>query len=102
MIVEVLSPSTRLYDFDEKMASYLSIPSLQYYLILEQHQPHATLMLKTGTSFLRQIIEGIDRKIDLPFLGCSLLMSEIYEGVEFTPTSVQEPDLDYDVALRGI
>jgi hypothetical protein len=29
-------------------------------------------------------------------------MSEIYEGVEFTPTCVQESDLDYDVALRGI
>lgn len=97
MIVEVLSPSTRLYDFDEKMASYLSIPSLQYYLILEQHQPHATLMLKLGVSFLRQIIERIDGKIDLPLLGCTLLMSEIYEGVEFTPTCVQEPDLEHEL-----
>ena len=40
LIIEVLSPSTRQYDLDEKLAAYLSIPSLQCYIALEQHQIH--------------------------------------------------------------
>jgi Uma2 family endonuclease len=97
-ILEVLSPSTRQYDLDEKMTSYLSIPTLQVYLILEQHQPHAIIMRKAGESFLRDTIEGIDTKIALPFLACSLEMRDIYEGVEFTATCVQEPEPDYNIA----
>ena len=41
LIIEVLSPSTRRYDLDEKMAAYLTIPSLECYIALEQHQPIA-------------------------------------------------------------
>jgi Uma2 family endonuclease len=33
LIVEVLSPSTRSYDLDEKLTAYLQIPSLQYYVV---------------------------------------------------------------------
>ncbi len=43
LIVEVLSPSTRRYDLDEKMSAYLTIPSLQAYIALEQHQPMAVV-----------------------------------------------------------
>ena len=95
LIVEVLSPSTRLYDLDEKLNAYLMIPSLKCYLILEQHQPIATAIFRDGDSILQQQYQGIGAVIDLPFLQVSLALSAIYEGVEFTPTCVQESELEY-------
>ncbi len=87
------SPSTRQYDLDEKLAAYLEIPSLECYIILEQHTPIAIVMRRTQKGFLRDI----EASILLPFLGCSLSLREIYEGIEFTPTCVQEPMPEYEV-----
>ena len=97
LIIEVLSPSTRRYDLDEKMTAYLTIPSLECYIALEQHQPIAIVLLRANGGFLRQTIEGIDETVDLPFLGSSLPMREIYEGIEFTAECVQEPDPEYEL-----
>lgn len=97
LIIEVLSPSTRRYDLDEKMAAYLTIPSLECYIAFEQHQPIAIVMRRSSGGFLRKTTEGLDAVIDLPFLGCSLPMREIYDGVEFTAECVQEPDPEYEL-----
>lgn len=51
LIIEVLSPSTRQLDLDEKMRAYLRIPSLQCYVVLEQHQPEAIVMRRTDAEF---------------------------------------------------
>ncbi len=96
LIVEVLSPSTRQYDLDEKLAAYLEIPSLECYIILEQHMPTAIVMRRTENGFLRETYEGVEAQIPLPFLGCSLFLRDIYEGIEFTTTCVQEPASEYE------
>jgi len=101
LIIEVLSPSTRRYDLDEKMNAYLQIPSLQCYVILEQHQPIAVVMRRSEGGFLRQQVEGIDQVVALPFLGCELAMRDIYDGIEFTPTCVQEDEPEYEVSADG-
>jgi Uma2 family endonuclease len=97
LIIEVLSPSTRRYDLDEKMSAFLDIPSLEYYLVLEQHCPSAILMRRTGDCFVREIYNDLDSTIDLSLLGCSLPLREIYDGIEFTETCVQEPEPEYEV-----
>lgn len=97
LVIEVLSPSTRRYDLDEKMSAYLTIPSLECYIALEQHQPIAIVMRRTENGFLREMVQGLDSSIDLQFLGCALPMREVYEDVEFTPYCVQEPDLEYEI-----
>jgi len=53
LIIEVLSPSTRAYDLHEKLDAYLSIPSLQCYIVLEQHQPISYVLRRrcSATSF---------------------------------------------------
>jgi hypothetical protein len=77
---------------DEKLTAYTQIPTLQYYLILEQHQPIAILLRRNGSLFERLQLEGIETVIDLPMIGVSLSMRDIYERIEFTATCVQEPD----------
>jgi Uma2 family endonuclease len=96
LLIEVLSPSTRRNDLEEKMAAYAAIPSLQCYIALEQHQPIAIVLRRTDQGFVQEKIEGIRGTIELPFLGCSLSMEEIYEEVEFTPECIQEPELEYN------
>jgi len=98
LIIEVLSPSTRRYDLDEKMNAHLQIPSLQCYIVLEQHQPIAIVMRRSEGGFLRQVIEGVDDAIPLPFLGFELAMRDLYDGIEFTPTCVQEDEPEYEVS----
>ena len=98
LIVEVLSPSTRQYDLDEKLDAYLSIPSIECYIILEQHMPFAIVMRRMEKGFLRETYEGNEASILLPFLGCSLAFRDIYEGIEFTATCIQEPMAEYEVS----
>ena len=95
MIIEVLSPATRRYDLDEKMAAYLAIPSLECYIALEQHQPSAIVMRRTERGFLRESVEGIDERIELPTIASSLPIRELYDGVDFAPECVQEADETY-------
>lgn len=86
VVVEVLSPSTRAYDLDEKLANYLTLRSLQMVLLLEQDQPLAIVFRKSQDgNFVRETYEGMDQEIRLPFLGISVLLSDLYDGVEFPP-----------------
>ena len=97
LIIEVLSPATRRYDLDEKLAAYLTIPSLQCHVVLEQHQPQAIVFRRAADGFLRTAHDGIDATIALPFLGCALPLRAVYEGIEFTPTCVQEEEPAYEL-----
>jgi Uma2 family endonuclease len=97
VIIEVLSPATRIYDLDEKMTAYLTRSALKCYIVLEQHQPVAIVMRRTDGGFLREQVEGLDATLELPFLGCMLSMRDIYDGIEFTAVCVQEPELEYDL-----
>ncbi len=101
LIIEVLSPSTRAYDLHEKLDAYLSIPSLQCYIVLEQHQPIAYVMRRSNQEWIKETIQGLDATIRLPFLACSLSLKDIYEGIEFTETCVQEPDPEYECIQEG-
>ena len=101
LIIEVLSPSTRNYDLNEKLEAYLQIPSLECYIVLEQHQPIATVFRKTNDGFSRQLIQGIESIIDLPFFNGSLSLADVYEGVEFTETCVQESDSQYEISQEA-
>ncbi len=91
VVVEVLSPSTRAYDLDEKLTNYLTLRSLQMVLLLEQDQPLAIVFRKSQDgNFVRESYEGMDQEIHLPFLGISVLLSDLYDGVEFPPLAVHE------------
>jgi Uma2 family endonuclease len=97
LIAEVLSPSTRAIDLDEKLNAYLTISSLEMYIILEQHQPSAIVMRRTADGFLRETVQGMEAVIDIPSLKCTLKLSDIYDGIQFTATCVQEEVAEYEM-----
>ncbi|MFM8262657.1 MAG: Uma2 family endonuclease [Pirellula sp.] len=96
LIIEVLSPSSRANDLHEKLEAYQSIPSLECYIVLEQHQPIAYIWRRSKRAWIKETIQGINATIDLPFLSCTLALKDIYEDIAFTDTCVQEPDPEYE------
>jgi hypothetical protein len=76
----------------------LEIPSLEYYIVLEQHKPLGIVMRRTLTGFVRETYEGVDSVVELPSLGCHLSFKDVYDGIEFTATCVQEPDPEYQLS----
>jgi Uma2 family endonuclease len=85
VIVEVLSRATRRIDEGEKKDAYLTIPSLQTYLLVEQEMPAAVAHTRKEQGFLREIYKGPESIIDLPELDIELPLAEVYDGVEFLP-----------------
>lgn len=85
LVIEVLSPSTADYDRGTKFKRYQNIPSLDYYLLIEQKQCLAELYCRTENprKWTYQVYTEIEDIIDFPKLNFSLALREVYEGVTF-------------------
>lgn len=88
VLVEVLSPSSVQSDFRDKADEYLSLDSLEAYLILAQDSANAWIWQRGeaeggGRDLPRQArqIGGLDGRIELPAIGAALALSDIYAGV---------------------
>ena len=88
VIAEVLSRRTRRVDEGEKKDAYLTIPSLDIYMLIEQEVAAVVVFRRSERGFIREVYQGLDAVIPLPEIETELLLAEIYEGVEFVP----EPD----------
>ncbi len=82
LVVEVLSTSTRRTDSGEKCEAYLSIPSLDFYLMVEPEEPVAILYRRKENGFEREVVRGVGSVLSLAALDVELPMSEVYEGVD--------------------
>lgn len=96
VIVEVVSQSTRRTDEGEKKDAYTNIASLSAYLVVEQDSPAVVVHRRTEHGFVREVYQGLEATVELPEIKASLLLAEIYEGVEFSP----EIDADADEVVR--
>src|SRR5690606_18773767 len=87
VIVEVLSPTTEAYDRGKKFEHYQSIPSLKEYVIVSQDHvrvEHFARQQATGQWLLTTMSDPAGL-FELPALGVSLSIAEIYAGVTFEP-----------------
>lgn len=85
VIVEVLSQSTRRLDLGEKQEGYLSINSLQVYLLVEQELPRVTVLRRTSEGFVSEIYDGLTAIVPLGEIEAELPLADLYEAVEFLP-----------------
>ena len=77
IVVEVASPSTALSDRRVKPGEYATIPSLLVYCLLEQERPLITVRRRSG-NWDAETMEGRDSVLELPEIGVSVPLSEIY------------------------
>jgi Uma2 family endonuclease len=94
VVFEVLSPDTQKQDRTVKLADYNATPAILHYVLIEQDEPLVDVYSRGphGDFSLRpQEISGLDSIVELPAIGISLTMSEIYDGLEFEPAAIDEP-----------
>ncbi len=82
VVIEVLSPSTEVYDRGEKFLFYQSLPSIQEYILVSQISPLIEIRrrLKEGEWHTREVV-GLDRCLEIPSIEAGLELSVVYEGV---------------------
>ncbi|MBY0257892.1 MAG: Uma2 family endonuclease [Methylobacterium sp.] len=85
LVVEVASPSTTTIDQTRKVEEYKRHPTLAYILLVETLKPQALLYRRLGAGWDIETFEGLDAVIDLPAIGATLAMADIYDGLSFPP-----------------
>ena len=79
LIVEVISPTSRLTDTVDKYIDYSAIPSLHYYLVVEPEITYVTLHAKNNAGkWEATLYSSLNDVIPLLLLDTSLPLAEVY------------------------
>jgi len=81
VVLEVLSPHTRRIDEVQKLRDYVTIPTLQTYVLAEADEPYLTVHRRDGQVFRREIFAGADAVLHLPEVEVVIRLGELYDGV---------------------
>ena len=82
VVMEVLSDSTESYDRGAKFSHYRKIDTLVEYLLVAQDDYRIEQYVRQPDGpWLRCEVRGLDRKLDLPSIRCSLDTAQIYERI---------------------
>ena len=84
VLIEVLSPSTEVYDRGEKFAHYRQIDSLQEYVLISQDRISVEHYLRQGTQWLLTEFRAFEESLSLISIECELPLRNIYRRVEFS------------------
>lgn len=80
VIFEILSPSTVRTDTGEKRLAYLTIPSLEAYVLIDSEKREVTVWRKTGEGWAPEVFTRADARIEFASADCALSVGEIYES----------------------
>src|SRR5215207_982604 len=84
VVAEVLSPTTRDFDTIGKLEEYKLVDSLERILVNEPTAPEVIIWVRgTDRSWRKSVRRGLDHEDDMPEIGATLSLAEIYDGVEF-------------------
>jgi Uma2 family endonuclease len=86
VIIEVLSPSTELYDRGGKFARYRRIESLMEYVLVSQDKAlveHYVRQDNARSQWVLREIDNIEDKLRLASIGCEVTLGAIYVKVQF-------------------
>lgn len=83
LVIEVTSPSTMDIDRREKKILYYEVPSIQAYLIIDQHRVCAELSIRSEAGWQTTIFEKLDDVVPLDVLDCNLPLVQVYRGITF-------------------
>ena len=83
LIIEVLSESTARTDRREKLKEYSDLPTVQYYLLIEQDEMRVEIYSRDTEGWRFSILDTPTDVIQLLHLGCTLALADIYENIVF-------------------
>jgi len=91
LIVEILSPGTAMYDRQTKVADYRSIPSVEEILLIDSTSIFAEVLRREGDRWITEIVRGPQATLALASIGLTVVMSELYEGVDLPDPAAARP-----------
>lgn len=92
VIVEVLSESTEAYDRGQKFELYRSVASLSEYLLISSLRISAELFTRQADGrWILTARTSLEESIELESIGCRLLLADLYEKVDFSPSHRPTP-----------
>lgn len=85
VVVEVLSPSTELYDRTTKFRQFQQLPSAMEYLLISQHEALVEQYVRQDDgSWKYYSYAGIDASFSLMTVPVrDVLLADVYSGIEF-------------------
>jgi Uma2 family endonuclease len=86
LVLEVLSPTTRAIDLNEKLEEYKTVPTLEYIVLVDTDHPFVRVYRRApdrGWTGDKRV--GIDKSLDLPLFNLRLPLSDLYAGLTFRP-----------------
>ena len=81
VIIEVLSPSTEIYDRTEKFEYYKQIPTLQEYMLVSQDKVKVEHHSIRGTQWRLREYQELQDTIILSSIECKLSLNDVYRRV---------------------
>jgi len=85
VIFEILSRSSARQDLGAKNAEYQTLPSLKRYVALHQNHAAAEVFHRDAEGEWSYEFVTAGATLEMPEVGVSVPLAEIYEGVEFAP-----------------
>ena len=90
LLAEVLSPSTESYDRGAKFRNYVQIPTLREVLLVSQHEPRIEQFFRQADGpWLWRAAQGVEASVDVPSLGITLALGEVFANVAFAPVPLR-------------
>ena len=81
VVVEVLSKATESYDRGDEQKRYLSLGSVQHFVLVSQREPRVEVYTRQPDgSFRFDVLEG-GAKVHLERIGVTLAVDDLYAGV---------------------
>ena len=90
VLFEVLSESTEGYDRGEKWAHYRRLDSLREYVLVSQDKARVEHYVRQDDgSWNFTAADGLDGRLTLPTLDCTLSLADIYDRVTFPAPPIE-------------
>ncbi|MCY3741758.1 MAG: Uma2 family endonuclease [Candidatus Poribacteria bacterium] len=81
LVIEVLSPSTEVYDKGEKFRHYQELASLQEYILVSQDRVRVEHYRLAKTQWVQTELHALEGVLSLASIGCELPLQDIYRRV---------------------
>lgn len=81
LVIEVLSPSTEVYDKGEKFRHYQELASLQEYILVSQDRVRVEQHRLVKTQWVQTEFRSPEDVLPLSSIGCELPLRDIYRRV---------------------
>jgi len=86
LVLEILSPTTRVFDRNDKLEEYRTVETLEYIVLVDPDQPQIRVYRRQADrSWSSERLAGLTAVLDLPLLDFRLPLSSLYAGLSFRP-----------------